>query len=90
MNFENPNVATLSEKKLYIFDMDGTIYLGGIPFELAIRFIKNLRKSGKKVLFYTNNVSHTGPFYLSKLTHLGYEPTFVFNSLDDVDHVMFS
>ena len=75
MNFENPNVQTLSEKKLYIFDMDGTIYLGGIPFEFAIRFIKNLRKNGKKILFYTNNASHTSPFYLQKLTRLGYEPT---------------
>ena len=27
-----------------IFDMDGTIYLGGIPFDFAKRFIKNLRR----------------------------------------------
>ena len=26
-----------------IFDMDGTIYLGGIPFDFAVRFIDNLR-----------------------------------------------
>ena len=55
--------------------MDGTVYLGGIPFDFAIRFIKNLRKSGKKVLFFTNNASHTTPFYLNKLTRLGFEPT---------------
>ena len=65
----------LNSKKLFIFDMDGTIYLGGIPFDFAIRFIKNLRKSGKQVLFFTNNASHTTPFYLEKLTRLGYEPT---------------
>ena len=75
MNFKNPDTAVLGEKKLYIFDMDGTIYLGGQPFDFAIRFIKNLRKNGKKVLFYTNNASHTTPFYLQKLTRLGYEPT---------------
>ena len=62
-------------KKLFIFDMDGTIYLGGIPFDFAIEFIKNLRKNGKKVLFFTNNASHTSPFYLKKLSRLGYEPT---------------
>ena len=73
MNFKNPNTDILREKKLYIFDMDGTIYLGGQPFDFAIRFIKNLRKNGKQVLFYTNNASHTSPFYLQKLTRLGYE-----------------
>ena len=65
----------IKDKKLFIFDMDGTIYLGGIPFDFAIEFIKNLRKNGKKVLFFTNNASHTSPFYLKKLTRLGYEPT---------------
>jgi HAD superfamily hydrolase (TIGR01450 family) len=54
--------------------MDGTIYLGGNPFDFAIRFIKNLRANGKRVLFYTNNASHTTPFYMSKLTRLGFEP----------------
>lgn len=69
----------LESKKLFIFDMDGTIYLGGIPFDFAISFIKNLRKSGKQVLFFTNNASHTTPFYLEKLTRLGFEP-----SLDEI------
>lgn len=64
----------LNDKKLFIFDMDGTIYLGGNPFDFAIRFIKNLRKSGKKVLFFTNNASHTTPFYQKKLARLGFEP----------------
>ena len=75
MNFTNPNTNALSEKKLFIFDMDGTIYLGGNPFDYAIRFIKNLRAAGKQVLFFTNNASHTSPFYLKKLTRLGFEPT---------------
>ena len=65
----------LNSKKLFIFDMDGTIYLGGIPFDFAINFIKNLRQSGKQVLFFTNNASHPTPFYLEKLTRLGFEPS---------------
>ena len=73
--FINPDTNIIKDKKLYIFDMDGTIYLGGKPFDFAIRFIKNLRKSGKRVLFFTNNASHTTPFYLEKLTRLGFEPT---------------
>ena len=73
MNFVNPNTNIIQEKKLYIFDMDGTIYLGGKPFDFAIEFIKNLRAAGKKVLFFTNNASHTTPFYMQKLSRLGFE-----------------
>ena len=75
MEFKNPNTDVIKDKKLYIFDMDGTIYLGGIPFDFAKRFIKNLRASGRRVLFFTNNASHTSPFYLKKLERLGFEPS---------------
>ena len=75
MKFTNPNTDIIKDKKLYIFDMDGTIYLGGNPFDYAIRYIKNLRKNGKKVLFFTNNASHTTPFYMKKLERLGFEPS---------------
>ena len=74
MNFHNPDVSIVKDKKLYIFDMDGTIYLGGNPFDFAIRYIKNLRASGRRVLFFTNNASHTTPFYMKKLSRLGFEP----------------
>lgn len=74
MNFTNPDTNIIKDKKLYIFDMDGTIYLGGNPFDFAIEFIKNLRANGKKVLFFTNNASHTTPFYMKKLSRLGFEP----------------
>ncbi len=67
--------GSMQEKELYIFDMDGTIYLGGQPFPFAIDFIKKLRAHGKRVLFFTNNASHNPAFYLDKLTRLGYEPT---------------
>ena len=77
MNFQNPACCkeTLDSKKLYIFDMDGTIYLGYQVFPYAIRFINNLRAAGKKVLFFTNNASHTTEFYVQKLTKLGFSPT---------------
>ena len=48
MNFKNPSVDILKNKELYIFDMDGTVYLGGKPFDFAIKFIKNLKESGKR------------------------------------------
>ena len=65
---------TLENKQLCIFDMDGTIYLGTRVFPAAVDFIKSLRKSGKRVLFFTNNASHSPEFYMDKLTRLGFEP----------------
>ena len=64
----------LLSKKLFVFDMDGTIYLGGKPFDFAVDFICYLRKIGKKVLFFTNNSSHTHDFYMDKLSRLGFCP----------------
>ncbi|MBE6541810.1 MAG: HAD-IIA family hydrolase [Ruminococcaceae bacterium] len=65
----------LDSKKLYIFDMDGTIYLGKNPFDFAVRYINKLRGSGRRVLFFTNNASHDPKFYIEKLTRLGFSPT---------------
>ena len=74
MNFKNPELSVLSSKKLYIFDMDGTIYLGAKVFPFAIRFIDHLRAAGKQVLFFTNNASHTPDYYLEKLGRMGFSP----------------
>ena len=49
----------LQNKTLYIFDMDGTIYLGGRVFPFAVDFIRRLRAAGKRVLFFTNHASHS-------------------------------
>ena len=55
--------------------MDGTIYLGNCVFPYAIRFIEHLRASGRRVLFFTNNASHSPKFYLEKLSRLGFSPS---------------
>ncbi len=75
MNFINPDHKLLLDKELYIFDLDGTVYLGGRVFPFAVRFIRNLRKNGKRVLFFTNNASHNKEFYIRKLGSMGFEPT---------------
>lgn len=64
----------LKSKKLFVFDQDGTIYLGSRVFPFAVNFINNLRKNGYKILFFTNNASHNPDFYLTKLTRLGFSP----------------
>ena len=74
MDFKNPDINKISDKKLYVLDMDGTIYLGGIVFDFAIKFIDNLRASGRRVLFFTNNASYSSEFYYAKLERLGFSP----------------
>ena len=64
----------LKDKKLFVFDMDGTIYLGEKVFSEAVKFINELRNKGKKVLFFTNNASHGRAFYIPKLIRMGFNP----------------
>ncbi len=66
--------TVLQNKKLFVFDMDGTIYLGSNRFDHAVDFIKRLRKNGKKVLFFTNNASKNLNDYMEKLKKMGFEP----------------
>ncbi len=68
-------ISCLVNKQLFIFDMDGTIYLGKTVFDFAVRFIEHLRAHGHRVLFFTNNASHSTAFYVKKLTCLGFSPT---------------
>ena len=71
---EDTKMHDLTKKELFVFDMDGTIYLGDIVFPKAVNLIKRLRSEGKKVLFFTNNASHSPEFYAKKLVRLGFEP----------------
>lgn len=62
------------DKKLYVFDMDGTIYLGENVFPFAVAYIKKLRLQGRRVLFFTNNASKSPKFYINRLSRMGFEP----------------
>ena len=75
MTGENTNAKEILEKKkLFVFDMDGTIYLGERVFPEAAAFIRRLRENGKRVLFFTNNASRTPEFYMVRLSGMGFEP----------------
>ena len=74
-DYPNPSIELLREKRLFVFDMDGTIYRGGDIFDYAIRFIHNLRRAGKRVLFCTNNSSTSTEVYVENLTRMGFAPT---------------
>ncbi len=55
----------------YIFDLDGTVYLGDHLLPGARRLILKLRELGKKVVFLSNNPTKNPQMYAEKLTGLG-------------------
>ncbi|UKI18895.1 MAG: hypothetical protein L6V89_07170 [Oscillospiraceae bacterium] len=68
-------MSLLREKKLFIFDLDGTLYLGNQVLPGARELIKGLRAIGKSVVFYTNNSAKSVQAYLESLGRLGFEPS---------------
>ncbi|HEX7066345.1 MAG TPA: HAD-IIA family hydrolase [Bacillales bacterium] len=58
-------------KKGYIFDLDGTIYLGDQLIEGAKETIEALKKRGDKVIFLTNKSIASREDYVKKLRRLG-------------------
>ena len=61
----------LRSKKLYLFDMDGTLYLGNRLFEFTRELLDTLKSTGRKYLFMTNNSSKSVEDYVSKLKSMG-------------------
>lgn len=61
----------LRGKKLYLFDMDGTLYLGDRLYDFTIELLKTLKTTGRKYLFMTNNSSKSVEDYIKKLEKLG-------------------
>ncbi|NLV91631.1 MAG: HAD-IIA family hydrolase [Firmicutes bacterium] len=55
----------------YIFDLDGTVYLGDELIPGARETILRLRELGKKVVFLSNKPLETRADYAAKLTRLG-------------------
>lgn len=64
------------EIKLYLFDMDGTLYLGNQLFDFTVELLEKLRESGKRYMFMTNNSSKSVQAYIQKLAALGISATY--------------
>ena len=63
----------------YIFDLDGTVYLGDALLPTAGDTLLTLRARGARTIFISNNPTHAREDYAVKLTRLGV-PT----SIDDI------
>ena len=56
------------KKKLIIFDMDGTLYLGNDLFDGVKELFEYLKSEGIQYVFFTNNSSHDLEFYYKKMS----------------------
>lgn len=64
----------LSRMKLFLFDMDGTLYLGDRLYDFTIELLDTIKKNGGKYLFITNNSSKSVNDYVKKLARFGIKP----------------
>ena len=65
----------ISQMELFLFDLDGTLYLGDKPYEFTIELLETLRARGRKYLFMTNNSSKSVGDYIQKLAGMGIKAT---------------
>lgn len=61
--------------KLYLFDMDGTLYLGEQLFDFTGELLAQIRRTRGRYLFITNNSSKSVADYVRKMRRLGIETT---------------
>ncbi|MBQ8768592.1 MAG: HAD-IIA family hydrolase [Oscillospiraceae bacterium] len=59
--------------KLFLFDMDGTLYLGNRLFDFTKELLNTIRETGGRYMFMTNNSSKSVADYIKKLASLGIE-----------------
>ena len=68
-------MSGLKEKKLFLLDMDGTIYLDNELFDGTTDFLRYVKSIGGRYIFLTNNSSKSVDKYIEKLKNLGIEST---------------
>ena len=61
----------LSEKRLFLLDMDGTLYLDDRLFDGVKEFLARIWERGGRYLFLTNNSSRGVEGYIDKLSRMG-------------------
>jgi len=62
-----------SRIKLFLLDMDGTVYVDGKLIDGALTALEKIRSSGRKLCFLTNNSSRSADEYIEKLFRMGIE-----------------
>ena len=66
------DLKDLLDARLFLLDMDGTLYLGDDVFPGAVDFIHTLADTGRQYIYLTNNSSRAGTDYITRLRRLGF------------------
>lgn len=70
-DFFGKDASELKEKKLWLLDMDGTIYQEEQIFEGTLDFLNAIVENGGEYVFITNNSSKSVVDYLQKVHRMG-------------------
>ena len=65
----------IQKTRLFLFDQDGTLYLGSRLYEFTIPMLEKLKATGRRYLFMTNNSSRSVEDYIKKLGTMGISAT---------------
>lgn len=68
-------MKNLKKVRLFLLDMDGTIYLDESLFDGVTEFLEHVKSIGGKYIFLTNNSSKSVDKYIEKLASLGIPST---------------
>ena len=66
------DLTKLKSCELFLFDMDGTLYLGDNVYPGAHELMETLPSLGKRYIYLTNNSSRAGTDYITRLRRLGF------------------
>lgn len=74
LQFENSieNLEKIKKSKIFVLDMDGTLYLGKNVIEGAREFCQRILSSGRKLMYFTNNASRNPEEYVIRLRSMGF------------------
>ena len=64
-------MTPLKDKRLFLLDMDGTIYLDEQLFDGTLDFLAHVKAIGGRAMYLTNNSSKSVKSYVDKLARLG-------------------
>jgi len=70
MNDQKQDLSEILKKKVFFFDLDGTIYLDDTLFDGVIELIDLLERKNKHFYFLSNNSSKSTSDYIRKLINL--------------------